>query len=816
MKVGDRHLFNLRGRSILMGRVRQRRLKRCLSPIFPIFVFALSGPAQAAAIGLSQEPAVAQAKDTVEDQEFRRLAEKAARAREGNRDAEALQSYEQLVQLRPAWAEGWWYLGTLQFDREQFAAARAAFEKLVALEPRNGQGWGLLGISEFKTGEMNLALEHLTKARAAGLGDNQDLARAVRLHQAILLTRTRRFEEALPILVGFGIEHRESSPVLDAMGAAALRIADPVDSLSQEDREMVRLFGKATFLAAERKWNEAFKLYEELEVKYRGKPNVAFVFGLALLVAKQDPNSAMDYFKAELERDAKHVPAMLYLAFRMLETNQFEQCAVYARKVIELEPGNYAGYYLMGRIHLYNREFPQAITLLEKSAALNPELAAIQYALAQAYQRAGRQEESLKARERFSQLDGIEKQRQEGNPAVARSLTSPDYGRNEDLTQQQGIASPAVMAEKPAAADSGTFDRIKLQAEQARESGELTAAILAYGQLVKLRPDWAEGWWYLGSLNYDADQYAAAADSFENVVKYDPQNSQAWGLLGLSEYGLGKNAEALEHLTKSRKLGLDRFREISRVVRLHQAILLNRSRQFEAALFVLNTYASEHVEANSILDAMGAAILRISDPIESLAGEQREMIRKFGRAAYIDAEQKREESLKIYEELEAQYRGRPNVAYAFGAALLSQKESEKAIRYFMQELERDPNHEAALLQIALQMIALRRFEDGITYAQKAIDLAPDNFVGYYALGRCYLYLNDLPKSIAWMEKAVTIAPTVPNLYYTLSQAYQRAGRPEDAARAIAQFEKVDALNKDRRRDIFVTLEDLLSTQSKPR
>ena len=81
-----------------------------------------------------------------------------------------------------------------------------------------------------------------------------------------------------------------------------------------------------------------------------------------------------------------------------------------------------------------------------------------------------------------------------------------------------------------------------------------------------------------------------------------------------------------EHLTKSRNLGLDRFRELSRVVRLHEAILLNRSGQFEAALFVLNTYASGHQESDSVLDAMGMAVLRISDPMESLSLEQRETI----------------------------------------------------------------------------------------------------------------------------------------------------------------------------------------------
>jgi tetratricopeptide (TPR) repeat protein len=757
-----------------------------------------------------------------DDREFQSLKAEADQAREGNRNADAIRIYEQLVKLRPGWAEGWWYLGTLHYDQNAYAPARAGFERVVALEPENGQAWGLLGICEFKAGEFKPALEHLTKARTAGLGDNQELARIVRLHQAILLTRIGRFEEALSILVGFGIEHRESPPVLDAMGAAALRITEPVDSLSPEKKEMTRLFGKAAFLTAERKFDEAFKLYEQLEARYRGQPNVAYVFGIALLMAKQDADAAMPYFKAELERDPKHVPSMLFVASRMLETGQFEQCREYARKLTELEPGNYAGYYLMGRIHLYFREFPQAIDSLERAASLAPETAAIQYALSQAYQRAGRQEDSLRARERFTKLDAVEKRQQGRSPASAQPPNIPATGKDELAPRGPATGAAQATAAKAAPGDSAAFNRIKLQAEQARENGDLPAAIQAYDQLVKLRPDWAEGWWYLGSLNYDADRYEAAASAFEKLVTYDPQNSEAWGLLGLSEYRLDRHAEALEHLTKSRNLGVDRTPEISRVVRLHQALLFNRSSQFEAALFVLNTFAPAHQESNLVLDAMGMSVLRISDPVESLSQDQREMIRKYGRAAFLEAEQKHDESFKLSEKLEAEYRGRPNVAYAFGTALLLQKESEKAITYFMKELEREPNHEASFLQIALQMIALRKFEEGITYAQRAIKVAPDNFVGHYALGRCYLYLNDLQKAIPSLEKAVEIAPTVASLYYTLSQAYQRARRPEDAARATAQFEKLDALNKDRRRDVFITLEDLQSskagqtTQPKPR
>jgi tetratricopeptide (TPR) repeat protein len=389
------------------------------------------------------------------------------------------------------------------------------------------------------------------------------------------------------------------------------------------------------------------------------------------------------------------------------------------------------------------------------------------------------------------------------------------------VTGIKGLAAPPTVktptpatSPKTPAAQEESLDQLKQQAGQAREKGDIPLALQLYQKLAKRQPDWVEGWWYLGSLSYEADQYAQAAAALKKVARADPRNSQAWGLLGLCEFQLKQNAQALEHLTKARQLGLDQIPEFSRVARLHQAILLCRSRQFEAALFVLNTFAWEHQQANSVLDTMGLAVLRIPLPLDSLSPEQREMIRGFGQAAFLEGEQKSQEALKAYEELETRYRGRPNVAYAMGSTWLTHRDPEKAISFFKQELEKDPTHEAALVQMALQMIVLGRFEEGIPYAQKVIALFPQNFAGYYSLGRIQLYLNHLAEAIPLLEKAVMIAPTIATLHYTLAQAYQRNHQEEKALQARTQFEKLQALNKDRRTDLFITMDDLSSPGDK--
>ena len=41
-------------------------------------------------------------------------------------------------------------------------------------------------------------------------------------------------------------------------------------------------------------------------------------------------------------------------------------------------------------------------------------------------------------------------------------------------------------------------------------------AIRCYRSALKLQPHWAEGWWYLDTLNYDADNYAEAIPALQS------------------------------------------------------------------------------------------------------------------------------------------------------------------------------------------------------------------------------------------------------------------------------------------------------------
>ena len=79
--------------------------------------------------------------------------------------------YRQAVKLRPSWAEGWWFLGELLYDQNQYPEARDSLRRLIDLDRTTGPGFALLGLCEFETKEYDKALNHIYQARRLGLGD---------------------------------------------------------------------------------------------------------------------------------------------------------------------------------------------------------------------------------------------------------------------------------------------------------------------------------------------------------------------------------------------------------------------------------------------------------------------------------------------------------------------------------------------------------------------------------------------------------------------------------------------------------------------
>src|SRR5207245_2178302 len=95
---------------------------------------------------------------------FAQISKLALEARKQERWADAERLYQEAVNLRPEWKEGWWYLGTMFYDQDRYEDARAALRRFTVLDPKLAAGWAFLGLCEYETTEYDEALPHLQEA----------------------------------------------------------------------------------------------------------------------------------------------------------------------------------------------------------------------------------------------------------------------------------------------------------------------------------------------------------------------------------------------------------------------------------------------------------------------------------------------------------------------------------------------------------------------------------------------------------------------------------------------------------------------------
>ncbi|SRR5579871_38947 len=324
------------------------------------------------------------------------------------------------------------------------------------------------------------------------------------------------------------------------------------------------------------------------------------------------------------------------------------------------------------------------------------------------------------------------------------------------------------------------------QAAAARDAGRIDEAVTLYRRGVALKPSWAEGWWNLGTLEYDRDAFAPARDAFTHVVKLDPNNTPAWALRGLCEFELKEYRPSLDDMQRALRMGLDKAPPLAKVTRYHAALLLTRAAQFQNALQLFSQLAVLGADDRDTILGTGLAGLRLPLFPSEIAAGQQELVYRVGHAIHEGGLRHENESRKELETLIAENPRQPEVHNLLGQLLLL-SDPDAALEQWKLELTVSPNHTPAKLQIAYEYLKRGDPAAGMPYARDAVSLEPESFVAHNALGRLLVASGDLKEGIAELEMAKKLAPESPDTRIELASAYAKAGRSQDAARERAEF-----------------------------
>ncbi len=98
---------------------------------------------------------------------------------------------------------------------------------------------------------------------------------------------------------------------------------------------------------------------------------------------------------------------------------------------------------------------------------------------------------------------------------------------------------------------AATFEDLSARATAAREANNLSEAVKLYRQALALSSKWQAGWWFLGTILYDTNEYTGCRDALSHFVELKTDSAPAWGILGLCEFQTGDYARSLKHIDRS-------------------------------------------------------------------------------------------------------------------------------------------------------------------------------------------------------------------------------------------------------------------------
>src|ERR1700687_4040476 len=365
------------------------------------------------------------------------------------------------------------------------------------------------------------------------------------------------------------------------------------------------------------------------------------------------------------------------------------------------------------------------------------------------------------------------------------------------LTTIVWLMLPGILTGEPKQ-KSDTFNQLAEKAKKASEENQLAEAARLYVRALAMRPNWAEGWWALGTVEYDQDQYAKAARGFEKVIALDAANGTAHAMLGLCQFELGKDESALKNLLEAERLNIIKNEQLRKVALYHLGVLQLRARKFGDAKESLDQLAKDGVRTKELITALGLGALLVRPqeaPPEGTNGAS--VIERAGQAEVLLAARDFQQAKKKYAELTSEFPDYPNLHFAFGRLLLETNETDEAIEEFHRELKRDPQNVNSLLEVA-SVRYLVDSQDGLQYAEEAAKLAPQRPFAHYLLGVLRLDTGNAAGAVAELEIAQKAFPNEPRVYFSLGNAYARVGRKAEAARAREVFSRLQAQETQQR------------------
>jgi tetratricopeptide (TPR) repeat protein len=329
------------------------------------------------------------------------------------------------------------------------------------------------------------------------------------------------------------------------------------------------------------------------------------------------------------------------------------------------------------------------------------------------------------------------------------------------------------------------FASLAASAETARQQGDVPVAIQLYKKVTEVNPSWSDGWWFLGILQYDANQYLPALDALNRYLQLTPNAAPALALKGLCEFNTGEYLQSFQDLELGVSRGAANQPRNAQIIFYHEALALMRLGRFEESLGKFTLLARQSpdngTDNQDLAIDIGLAGLRMNLLPKDVPVRQTQMLSSIGHAASLLMKQHYDGGRQAFQTLFAQYPQLPGLHYLYGYLIFATKPDE-AVAQFEKELQISPRSANAHAMRAWALELQGDNTAALADAMKASVEDPLLSMAQLVYGRALVETGDIHAGLPHLENVLQTEPANLEAHLTLAKAYSKLGRSEDARR----------------------------------
>jgi len=279
------------------------------------------------------------------------------------------------------------------------------------------------------------------------------------------------------------------------------------------------------------------------------------------------------------------------------------------------------------------------------------------------------------------------------------------------------------------------FEAAAKSATAAREANHTDNAIHDYRRALEINPKWEEGWWYLGTLLYDADRYSEAIPAFQKLLELVPNAGPAWNFLGLCEFETKEYANSRQHLEKGLALGDADDPETARVAKYHLALLMIRDGEFDQAATLLTSTFGQGELAPQMKLALALSMLHVPLFPKEIDPSRDALLYSAGEIASAIAQNNTSKALAAFASILKDYPDTPYLHYAYGQLLASAGRDDEALKQLTEESRVSPKSALPWIELSQLELRLNRPQEALRAAEQAVLRSPDSPASHQTLGQ---------------------------------------------------------------------------------